>query len=196
VSPHCCCLFPPLLLPTTACLCPHALPPPLTARIAITGVTDRAQPHRSTSPQNVAEYTQLNLALVALVVFVLKKPLPEFTYYLEGTDVDPAPTDGRGGRRSLEMSGSFEEYVDGGRGGVRMPAGSKQRSSEGLRSSRSVDYYRRRSMDFYRSITEFSKKKTSAGTTRARARARAHTHTHTFARTGTYGVASHGAGGF
>mmetsp|Transcript_35454 Transcript_35454/g.52074 ORF Transcript_35454/g.52074 Transcript_35454/m.52074 type:complete len:848 (+) Transcript_35454:92-2635(+) len=110
----------------------------------------------------------LNLALVALVVLVLKKPLPEFTYYLE--DDSPGNSTARSGsgsmespERSMENSSSQDrngslnqmsaEFVDGGRGGVRVP---KSRSSLSTLA-------KRRSMDFYRSIQQFSKKKSAKG---------------------------------
>jgi len=107
-------------------------------------------------------------ALVALVVLVLKKPLPEFTYYLEDSPPpppSPAETLSRG--NSLDGTGSVDqssaetemnsEFENDGRGGERVPK--KKRKSQ----RPSLESISRRSMDFYRSMAEYSKKSCSKG---------------------------------
>ena len=47
-------------------------------------------------------------ALVALVVLVLKKPLPEFTYYLEDEDPPAPPTPARDSQQTLSRGNSMD----------------------------------------------------------------------------------------
>eukprot|EP00960_Hanusia_phi_P064340 765767-Hanusia_phi.AAC.4 len=84
----------------------------------------------------------LNVSLVLLVLVVLRKPLPEFTYYLPVEAINT--TDGYDRRASSERRSTDQSYT---------------RFSFDIR--RSLDL--RKSMDFIRSFTAFSSKFSSRG---------------------------------